>query len=150
MGRNTLLSASDNYTEEVMITRGVAIFLILAGLGFGQVKKPSRKAKPADAIIVKPVVHLADGLVTLDGAVKNTSEKPIKAMVLHIDFLGPDKQLLTTWRGAIESEVIDPAEESEFHLQVKAPLRAVSVRFNAADGEERQLRIDNAGPHFID
>ena len=132
------------------MTRGAAIFLILAGLGFPQSKKPLKKPKPADAIILKPVVRLGDGVVTLDGSVRNSSEKPFKAIVLHIDFLGLNKELLTTWRGPIESELLEPTQEAEFHLQVKAPLRAVSVRFKAMDADGHDLRLDNDGPHVID
>ena len=132
------------------MTRGAAIFLILAGVGFPQSKKPTKKAKPPDAILLKPAVHFNDAVVTLDGALRNSSEKPLKAIVLHIDFLGPNKELLTTWRGPIESELLEPAQEAAFHLQVKAPLRAVSVRFNAVDADGREVRLENPGPHVID
>ena len=132
------------------MTRGAAILLILAGLGFPQSKKPSKKPKPHDVIILKPAVRLGDGVVTLDGSVRNSSEKPLKAIVLHIDFLGPNEELLTTWRGPIESELLEPAQEAEFHLQVKAPLRAISVRFKAMDADGHDLRLENDGPHVID
>ena len=141
--------AADNYTEEVM-TRGAAIFLILAGLAIPQTKKPAKKSKPAEVVLVKPVVHISDGVVTLDGSLRNLSEKAIKAIVLHIDCLGANKELLTTWRGQLESELLEPAQEAEFHLQVKAPLRAVAVRFNTVDAEGHDVRLENPGPHVID
>ena len=140
--------AAGNYTGKVM-TRGTAIFLIIAGLSYPQAKKPSKKPKPADVIILKPVVQLSDGVVTLDGAVRNSGERRIKGLILRIDFLGTNKELLTTWRGPIDSELLEPEQETEFHMQVKAPLHAILVRFNGADAEGRDLRLENAGPHDI-
>ena len=129
------------------MTRGAAILLILADLAFGQTKKPSKKSKSPDAVVLKPAVHLGDGMVTLDGLCVT---QVLKAVVPHIDFLGPNRQLLTTCSGPIESELLDLAQEAEFHLQVKAPLRAISVRFKAMDADGHDLRLENDGPHVID
>ena len=131
--------------------RCAAIFLLLFTLSaYPQVKKGKAKPpKPPDVMMLKPVVHMEGGVVTFDGRVGNSSDKPIKAMILVIDFLGPKKELLTTWRGPIESELLEPGEESAFALQVKCPQRAVSVRFNAVDADGRDLRLDDSGPFEI-
>ncbi len=132
------------------MTRGAVIFLLSTLLAYPQGKKGKAKTqKPPDIMMLKPEVHMEAGVVTFDGRVGNSSDKPIKAMVLVIDFLGPKKELLTTWRGPIESELLEPGEESAFALQVKCPQRAVSVRFNAVDADGRDLRLDNSGPFEI-
>lgn len=130
------------------MTRGIVIFLILAVTLFPQSKK--KPPKPPDIMMVMPVIRNEGGVITFDGKVANSSEKPIKAMILIIDFLGPNKELLTTWRGPIESELLKPGEEAEFALQVKAPQKAVSIRFNASDADGRDLRMDNSGPFPIE
>ena len=132
------------------MTRGATIFLLFALLAYPQTKKgKSKTPKPPDVMMLKPVIHMEGGVVTFDGRVGNSSDKPIKAILLVIDFLGPKKELLTTWRGPIESELLEPGEESAFALQVKCPQRAVSVRFNAIDADGRDLRLDDSGPFEI-
>ena len=132
------------------MTRRAAILLLPIALNAAQIKKPAKKSKAADGAIRKPQIRLTDALVTLDGAFRNLSQRPLNSVILHIDFLGPNKESLTTWRGPIDSESLAPEAEAEFHLQVKAPLRAVAVRFNAADAEGHDLRLENPGPHTIE
>ncbi len=127
----------------------LAALLLVATLLYPQAKK-SKKPKAPDAIIEQITVRRDGELIAIDGKLKNRSEKPIKGMVLLIQFLGPNKDSLTIQRGPVDSDVVAAGDEAEFRLQIKAPTRSVSVHLEAQDKDEKDLRIDNNGPFPIE
>jgi len=122
--------------------------LILATLLYPQDRK--RKSKSPDVTIVSVTAHRTEDLIAVDGRVRNTGEKALAGLVLYIDFLDSDRHVLTTLNGPPETQSLAPGEESEFRLQVKAPVRAVRVRFNSQDGQGKELTVGNAGPFSIE
>jgi hypothetical protein len=109
-----------------------------------------RKKKPPDIQIVECNSRRGDGKITFDGRVRNSGEKTITGLMLLFDFLSSDKVLLTTLKGPVEDEVLEPGKESTFHLESDEPPRAVRYQLNAVDHVGRDLRIANAGPFAID
>lgn len=112
---------------------------------------PPKKNKKAPDAVVESIRLLREGdSITIDGRVKNTGEKPIEGMVLIFEFFGPNKDSLTIQNGPVEAALMEPAEEAEFLLQVKAPARAVSVKVEAQDKSGKDLRIEKNGPFAIE
>ena len=129
--------------------RVVTALLILASLLYPQTKK-RKSPKPPDLEIMKvDARRTADG-ISIDGKVKNAGEKPLRGVVLLIDFLAPGKEVVTTKSGPVEIDELAPGDESEFRLQINDQNRAVHIRFNAEDKDKRDLRVENAGPFVIE
>ena len=102
-----------------------------------------KKKKAADVEIVESAAHRTDGQITIDGKVRNSSEKPIKGLILLFDFMAPGKAVVTTQRGGIEEEVLAPGKEATFRVALTDPVRAVEYRYNATDEAGRDLRVGN-------
>jgi len=109
-----------------------------------------RKKKPPDIQVVECNSRRGDGKITFDGRVRNSSEKTITGLMLLFDFLSTDNVILTTLKGPVEDEVLEPGKESTFHLESDEPPRAVRYQLNAVDHGGRDLRLANAGPFAID
>jgi len=87
----------------------------------------------------------------VDARVKNCGEKPIKALQLILDFVASDhKQVITTKRGGIDAEMLDPGEEAEFHAQLEDQVRATEFQVNFEDGNGKYLRAEKTGPFPIE
>lgn len=126
-----------------------SVLLTLASLCFAAPKK-GKQAKGPEVVVLEVLCKRAEGDVAVDGRVRVATEKPVKKLNLLIDFLGSDKQLLQTKRGEVDSELLSPGEESEFHLRVSDPVRAVLYSIRAEDGDGRELRIEKSGPFPIE
>ncbi len=131
------------------MTRFIAAFLLIATLSYPQSKK-SKKPKGPDAVIEKIEVRREGDVVLLDGTVKNLSIKTIHAMTLHFEFLAPNKESLTIQSGPVDSAFIEPGDEAEFSLQVKYPARAIELKIEASDKDQRDLNLGKNGPFRID
>jgi hypothetical protein len=79
-------------------------------------KRNQAPPKPAEIEIVEITARRGDGRVSLDGRVKNTGERAAVGMVLYFDFMAPGRQVVTTKRGDLEIETLEPGEEAEFHV----------------------------------
>jgi len=134
------------------MTTGVrlfAAFLLIATLLYPQSKK-SKKPKGPDAVIEKIEVRREGDVVLLDGTLKNIGIKPIQSMTLHFEFFAPNKESLTIQSGPVESAFIEPSDEAEFRLQVKYPARAIELKIEARDKDQRDLNLANNGPFRIE
>jgi hypothetical protein len=129
--------------------RLLAALLMLASLLYSQDKK-SKKPKPPDLQIVSVAVHRTSEGISIDGKLKNSGLKPLSGVVLLIDFLAPGKEVLTTKNGPVEAELLAVGDETDFRLQINDQPRAVHIRFNAADKDKRDLRVENSGPFTIE
>lgn len=125
------------------------LFLALPFTALGQ--KKDKQGKPPEVELLEAAAHRQEGVISIDARVKNCGEKPIKSLQLLIDFVAPDhKQVITTKRGGIEAEVLDPGEEADFHARIEDPSRATEFRINFEDGGAKYLRGLNTGPFPID
>lgn len=126
-----------------------AALVLIATLLYPQSKK-SKKPKTPDAVLEKIEVKREGEVILLDGVVRNTSMKPIRGMVLHFEFFAPNKKSLSIMNGPIESAIVEPNEQAEFRLQVKAPTAAVSLVVEARDRDQKDLVVDKNGPYPIE
>ena len=106
--------------------------------------------KPAQVQILSITAHRRDGVITLDGRIRNTAEKPIEGLVLVFDFIAAGEGVVTSQKSNIDQDVLDPGKESTFHFELDDPVRAVRYQIGAVDAGERDLRVGNAGPFAID
>ena len=134
------------------MTTGVrlaAAFLLIATLLYPQGKK-SKKSKGPDAVIEKIEVRREGDVVLLDGTVKNVGTRTLRAIVLRFEFLAPNNESLTIQSGPVEAASVEPGDETEFRLQVKYPTRAIELKIEARDKEQRDLNLEKNGPYRID
>jgi len=129
--------------------RCFAVFLLIATLLYPQGKK-SKKIKGPEAVIEKIEVRRDGDVVTLDGTVKNTGAKTIHAMTLHFEFYAPNRESLTILSGPVEAAFLEPGDETEFRLQAKYPSRAVELKIEARDKDQRDLILEKNGPYRIE
>ena len=122
----------------------VSTILVLALSG------ADKKKKAPDVTIVECVGHRDNGRVTFDGKVRNSGERPLNGVILLFDFFSSDKVLLTTQKGPVEEETLEPGQEASFHLECDQPPRAVRYQINAEERSGRDLRVANTGPFAID
>jgi hypothetical protein len=113
----------------------------------GQDKKP----KQPELEIVQVSVHrIDDQLLAADGSIRNPGTKSYSKVQIIFEFFAPGKQSITIQRGAPEPDLIGPGELVEFHLQLRAPARAVQVTLGAEDGSGRELRVGKPGPYPVE
>ncbi len=126
------------------------LLLALGTLSTAADKKRNQPPKPAEIEIVEITARRSEGRVSLDGRVKNTGERPAMGVVLFFDFMAPGRQVITTKRGNLEIETLDPGEEAEFHVYAPEPPRAVEIRVQVQDSSERDLKVIKPGPYAIE
>jgi len=133
-----------------MNRRAFWIFLFASSVGvYGQ--KKGKDSKPPEVQLLEASARRQEGIISVDARVKNCGEKPIKALQLILDFVASDhKQVITTKRGGIDAEMLDPGEEAEFHAQLEDQVRATEFQVNFEDGNGKYLRTEKTGPFPIE
>ena len=125
------------------------LFLTLSFTAFGQ--KKGKDGKPPEVELLEATAHRQEGIISIDARVRNCGQKPIKTLQIIIDFIAPDhKQVITTKRGSIEAEVLEPGEEADFHARIEDPSRATEFQISFEDSSAKYLRAVKTGPFPID
>lgn len=124
--------------------------LVYSGSGLAGAQRRGRIPKPPDLTILECSGHRSGGQITIDGRLKNTGEKPFRGIVLSFDFFAPNRTPLTTQKAPLDEETVEPGAEAVFRVALNEPPRAVEFDIGAQEGEGRELRVANAGPHVID
>jgi len=124
----------------------IILVVILAGALSGAEKKP----KPPDIEVLEASAHRGETRISIDGRIRNSSEKPIKRLTIVFHFMAPGKQVITSQTGRIDEELLGPGEESAFHMELNGPPRSVEFQIGAADGSGRELRVGKPGPFLIE
>ena len=136
------------------MTRATAIRFLLLGqlplLNAQDKKRKGEQPKPPDLTMVQVTCLRSEGEIVIDGRVKNTGGKPLVNVDLLIDFMAPGKQVITTKRGPVESDMLAPQDEAEFHLRINDYVRAVQIQFNAEQRDKGDLRVEKMGPYAIE
>lgn len=133
-----------SYTRRVK--RLVAAFLLLGSASF-----PAEKKRHAPEVeVVEISVRRAGPNITLDGKVRNVSDKPQHGLNVLFDFGGTEHQVISSNKTAVAGEDVAPQDEEEFHVQTPDLARAVEVTVRAEDKNDKVLRVDKAGPYPIE
>lgn len=131
------------------MARVVFVLLSLATMLYPAEKKRNLP-KPPDLEVVEAVARRLEGQISIDGRVRNCGEKPLNKLKLFFDFMAPGRQVITTKNSEIEDGILEPGSESEFHLRLVDPVRAVEFRINAEEGSGHELRVDKNGPFPVE
>ena len=91
-----------------------------------------------------------EGTVEIDGRVRNCGERTLQNVVLRFKVLAPGQEVLTTKKGTVSPEVLDPGEEAEFHWKMREPARAVTILVAAVGRGENDLIVAKPGPYTIE
>jgi hypothetical protein len=119
---------------------GTLLLLLVTNLFICALLAAEKKAKPPEMEVLDVSVHRREDSVTVDGKVRNCGDKPVKKLVIQIDFLSPEKKVISTRQASIEQEVLQPGEEAEFHAQMPDEARATAYQVNFETGDGRYLR----------
>ncbi len=131
-----------------MSQKVAAIIAMLTVLG---ISGQERKTKAPEVEVSQITVRRVDEqMIAADGSITNTGSKPVNKLLLVFEFFAPGKQSITIQKGPTDSNALQPGEVAEFHLQLRAPARAVRVTVNAEDGTGRELRIGKTGPYPVE
>src|SRR5262249_17434446 len=109
-----------------------------------------KKKKPPEVQILQASAHRGESKVSLEGRLRNSSEKRIKTLMLLFDFMAPGRQGVTAQKAPIDEELLEPGGEAVFHMELNDPPRSVEFQINAADGSGRELRVAGGGPFPIE
>ena len=136
------------HSEEVPAMRGYFLISLVAAL---LLPAQEKKAKPLDLEVSQFTCRRIDEqLIAVDGKVKNTGTKTFRKVLIVFEFFAPDKKSITIQKGSPEPDTVVPGDLVEFHLQLRAPARAVHIEVGAVDASGRELRVGNAGPYPVE
>jgi hypothetical protein len=124
--------------------RFVAIVAAALCLCHGQ----DKKKKPPDIQVLEVKVRREGNMVTIDGRLRATGEKPISRLVLSFDFLSEHATLVTKKAG-IDEDALKTGDEAPFHVETDCPAKAVELKINAFKNGNVELIVGNSGPHPI-
>ena len=130
--------------------RRLAITLMILVVGLSASPRKRKEPKPPDLQVVESTARRLEGIVALDGRVRNSSPKPITGLTLIFDFIAPEKLVITTQKTQIDEEVLEPGKETVFRVQLTDPVRAVKYQLSAVDAGGRDLQVANSGPFVIE
>jgi hypothetical protein len=122
-----------------------AVILSLCASATGQ-----RKKRPADVDVIETRARRVEGKITLDGRVRFTGERPAHGLVIVFDFLSPEHEVVTSQKTQVADDVVRAGQEASYQTVLVDPVRAVTYQVRAFDGNERDLRVSNAGPYPIE
>lgn len=127
--------------------RILIVSFALSLLVYGQ----DRKGKTPELEFSQVSIHRIDEqLIAVDGSVRNTGMKQQNKVQIIFEFFAPGKQSITIQKGSPEPDTIEVGDLVEFHLQLRAPARAVQVLLGAEDGTGRNLRVGKPGPYPVE
>jgi hypothetical protein len=124
------------------------VCLVLAILAVSASAQKPRKAPDVQVLEVKS--HRNENTLTLDGKVKITGVKPLKALILEFAFLSASGDVLTTQKTEVSDEPLQKDDEQAFHVETNNPPGSIQFKMNAYDKGDRALSVGNGGPFTIE
>jgi len=103
------------------------------------------KAKPGVEITEVQSTR-QEGEVGFEGTIR-IHGKPLRGLILHIEYFDSRGALLTIQKMQIEERLIEPGEELDFLLGGNDVPRAVKYEIKVTDGHNMEIRTVNGGPH---
>jgi hypothetical protein len=70
--------------------------------------------------------------------------------VLIFEVTGVDREVVSSQRGKVEEDPLGPAEESEFHWQMRDQASAVEIRVRAVAHDDQPVKVEEPGPYPIE
>jgi hypothetical protein len=126
------------------------VLLVALTIGLLLPAQNKKTKQPELEILQIQVRRINDELIGVDGSVRNSGLKPIAGLRLVFEFFAPGKQSITIQKGSTEPDQLAVKDVAEFHLQLRAPARAVQVTVQSEDESGRELRTANTGPFAVE
>ncbi len=108
-----------------------------------------KKKKPPDVQVIEMKVRREGDRVTVDGRVRATGEKPIRRLVLALDFLASGSTPISTRRAEVDEDTLNPGDEGSVHAEASYPTNSLRYLVRAYGGDGRELEVANPGPYPI-
>src|SRR3954469_15611354 len=99
-----------------MKTLWVLFLMLVAGASTAADKKP-------DVEVLEATAHRGETKISIEGRIRNTSDKSIKKLTLVFHFMAPGKQVITSQKGQIDEELFEKGQEAAFHMELNGPPR---------------------------
>ena len=126
------------------MARVLVCFLVLAS--FWIAAPQESKSRPSGDIEVSEVTaRRAEGKILVDVWLRNCGDKPVTGLKIQVDFVAPDKKVMTRRTGPSEITDLDPGDDTSFHAYIHDNPRSVWVRIGATDKKRGELRVLNEG-----
>jgi hypothetical protein len=106
---------------------------------------PAQKA--AEVEVAQIETTRFEGEAGFTGLIKVARPRPIKGLVMSLEFFDAQGVLLTILKQDIEDGEVNAGDEIEFDLGAKDVPRAVSFRIVMRDSREERLSVAGGGPH---
>lgn len=130
--------------------RGLVFILCLCCLCALAGDQGQKGKKPPDIQVLEAKARRIEDKVSVDGKLKIAAGKPFRGLVLAFDFLDLRNVVLTTENDEVSTEALNPGDSPSFHAETFNPPGSIKFRLRAFDGSEKELRIANQGPFFIE
>jgi hypothetical protein len=88
--------------------------------------------------------------MSFQGRLKNAGSNTVSNSKLAFVLLDTKNRVITTLRGPLEPDQLEPDAETDFNFECKASEDAVSVRIDAEDLKGKPIGMKNGGPHRIE
>lgn len=116
-----------------------------------QGKREKGKAKrPPEVEVLELSVRRDTGVLQFDGRVRNCGDRPLEKLVLLFFVTSPDDKVVTTQRGQLDVDVLEPGEDRNFEWQARDHARAVTVTVGARIKGDEEITVLKPGPYPIE
>lgn len=132
------------------MTRRTALLFLSAGIAAAQKKKRKKADDPPELEVLTFAARRRSGVLEFDGRVRNCGERPLEKLVLIFYVVSPDGKVVTTQKGQVDSQFLEPGEEYGFEWQARDHARAVTVTIGATNRGGDELVLVKPGPYPID
>ena len=134
------------------MTRRLVLLLAPLSVFAAGKRKKDRDFEGGTIKVVELAAHRSSSgrLLLIDGRIVNSGPEAIRELVLIFEVMGVDSQVISSQRGKVDEDPLGPAEESEFHWQMRDHADAVEVRVRAIAHEERAVKVEEPGPFPIE
>ncbi len=123
----------------------VAAFAALTAAG----KKPKRLRPPEVEVLEVTAHRTSEGTIEVDGRVRNCGERALDGLTLGFEMIAPGGEAVTTQRGALEEERLEPGGEAEFHWRMRDSARVTSFQVTARE-RGHELEVAKPGPYPVE
>ena len=108
-----------------------------------------KKKKPPDIQVLEIKARRDGSLVTIDGRLRATGEKPVSRLVLSFDFLASGHSVIVTKKAGIDEDTLQTGDEAPFHVETNCPPKAIEIGVSAFKNGNVELSVENPGPYPI-
>ena len=132
-----------------MMKRLAVPLLALACLAPAALQKPKQRSQN-QIEVVEAKAERQERRIMLDGRVKNSGQRTLYRLVLIFDLIDSEQKVISSRKGPIEEDVLEPGEEASFQFYVPDQARAVQFRMEATSEKATDLEVIKPGPFPIE